>query len=225
MKKGLVSIIGACFMVGVLVGSANADGGVSAKIGTLGYGAEMTVGIAPALNLRGGFNMMNFDEDFNEDDDGSGESQEINLEVDFQTYGLLLDLHPARRSGFRVTGGMMINNNEINMTADLDEKVEINDRDYYVTGLKGNISFDQLAPYVGIGYGNAVGKDGKWHFSCDFGVLVQGSPSITLKATASNPVLQERLNKDIAEEVKEIEDDAEDYKYWPVIALGVSYKF
>ena len=44
-------------------------------------------------------------------------------------------------------------------------------------------------------------------------------------ATASDPALQSQLNADIAEEVKDIEDDLEAFSIHPVVSLGVSYLF
>lgn len=207
---------------GVAAGGTGAA--ISAKVGTLGVGAEITAGIAKPVNLRVGMNYLNWDTDVNEDDDGQGSGNQLDLELDFQTVSMLVDVHPFK-GGFRLTGGMFYNNNEINMTANLADSVEINDRDYYLSDIEGSITFDDFAPYFGIGYGNALDRDGRWQFVFDLGVLVQGSPNITLSATASEPLLQDALDADIAREIEQLEKDTEDYKYYPVLAVGLSYRF
>jgi hypothetical protein len=82
-----------------------------------------------------------------------------------------------------------------------------------------------MAPYAGIGYGNACGADGRWHFSCDFGVMFQGEPKVSAQATASDARLQPYVDEALAREVADIQDDANAFKYYPVISFGVSFRF
>jgi hypothetical protein len=55
--------------------------------------------------------------------------------------------------------------------------------------------------------------------------MFSGSPHAALSATASDPALQPQLDADIAEDVKDIEDELEVFTIHPVISLGVSYPF
>jgi hypothetical protein len=50
---------------------------------------------------------------------------------------------------------------------------------------------------------------------------------VTLDVTcnAPNATLCAQLATDAAAEQGELQDDADGYKYWPVLAIGVSYKF
>lgn len=200
--------------------------GLTAKISTLGPGVDLTMGLSEKASVRVGINAMNLDLDFSDDDtENNGDSaKDINVEIDFMTFGALLDWHPWA-GGFRVTGGLILNNNEVNMTADLNDTVDVNDVEYSVTSLDGNISFNTLAPYLGIGWGNAVEDDGRWSFAFDFGVMFQGAPEATLTATASDPALQDQLNADIQREIDTQEEDADMLSFWPVISFGVSYRF
>jgi len=111
------------------------------------------------------------------------------------------------------------------MSVDLNETVEVGDKTFVISALDGSVGFGAVAPYFGIGCGNAVSKSGRLRFAFDLGVMFQGSPEVDLTATASDPGLQSELNAELEKEVKEIEDDVKDIKLYPVISLGLSYRF
>ncbi len=200
-------------------GDGSAGGvGLTVKAGTLGGGLEATIGASDYLGFRFGVNMMNAGPSLSQDE-GT-----IKTDLDWLSYGALVDLH-LFGGGFRISGGGLINKNKFKMTADLTKSVELNNQEYYLDSLDGQVTFSELAPYVGIGYGNAVGADGRWHFSCDFGVMFQGSPTVSASAKASDPAIQPYVDEALAAEVADIQDDANAFKYYPVISVGVSYRF
>lgn len=192
--------------------------GLTLKAGTLGSGLEATVGVNDYLGFRFGVNMMSAGSSM-ERDEGT-----IKTDMDWLSYSALVDLH-VFGGGFRVSGGALINKNKFKMNADLTESVTLDDQDYYLSDLSGQVTFNELAPYVGIGYGNAVGADGRWHFACDFGVMFQGEPKVEASATASDPALQSAVNDALNREVAKIQDDASVFQFYPVISVGVSYRF
>jgi len=55
--------------------------------------------------------------------------------------------------------------------------------------------------------------------------MYSGSPDISLTATASDLLLQAQLNQDIEEQKKKFKDEADNYKFYPVITFGISYAF
>ena len=55
--------------------------------------------------------------------------------------------------------------------------------------------------------------------------MFQGSPKIAATATASDPALQPIVDEALANELKDIQNDANAFKYYPVISVGVSYRF
>jgi hypothetical protein len=205
----------------VLAEMASAGVGVSAKIGTLGYGGDLTVGVLPQLNVRAGFNTFSFA--INTRDDSEGATK-ISADLDLQTIPILLDWHPYA-GGFRVSAGMVVNNNEVSLYAVPGDTVKINDVEYGLQHLDGKATFNQVAPYLGIGAGNAADTSSHLHFSCDFGVMFQGEANIELHATASNPALQTILDADVEQQRKTSEDDVSVFKFYPVIAIGLSYTF
>jgi len=201
---------------------ANASGvATTVKLGTLGYGADVTFDMTELYNFRVGFNMFSYEPDIGDDEEDGPE--DIQLEMDWQTIAASLDLHPWE-NGFRFTAGLIINNNEIVLTADAGEEVEINDRSYRIADLQGSVTFDQLAPYLGIGFGNAIDEDGRWSFAMDFGVMFQGSPEVDITAHVLGGS-QTELDAALEEEEKEIEDDISGLNMYPVLSFGVSFRF
>lgn len=192
--------------------------GVTAKIGTLGAGLEATVGVNDYLGFRFGVNALSLNPSSSRDEG------KITTDLEWLSYGALVDLHPFG-SGFRISGGGLVNKNKFKLKADLTKSVELDGRQYYLDDLQGEVTFDELAPYVGIGYGNAVGADGRWHFSCDFGVMFQGSPKINATATSSDPALQPAVDEALNRELDDIRDDADAFQLYPVISVGVSCRF
>ncbi len=192
--------------------------GLTVKAGTLGAGLEATVGVNDFLGFRFGVNMMSAGPSLDLDE-GTFKS-----DMDWLSYGALVDLH-VFGGGFRVTGGGLINKNKFKLKADLTQPVTLDGYDYSLSECSGEVTFNELAPYLGIGYGNAVGADGRWHFACDFGVMFQGEPKVDATATASNPAIQPFVDHSLSKEVADIQDDASAFQFYPVISVGVSYGF
>jgi hypothetical protein len=55
--------------------------------------------------------------------------------------------------------------------------------------------------------------------------MFQGEPQVDAQATASDPALQPYVDEALSKEVADIQDDASAFKYYPVISVGVSYRF
>lgn len=203
---------------------ALAAAGASLKVGTLGVGADVTIGISGKLNARANLNYFKFGKTFTEDEDEEGGGGTVEPKLDLLSIGALLDWHPWAQ-GFRASAGLYLNKNKLDLTAETSDTVEINEHEYFVSDIGGKVDFNSLAPYLGIGYGNAVQANGRWHFSLDVGAMFSGSPKVSLHATSSDPALQSQLDADIAGEVEDIEDDLKVFKIHPVVSLGVSYRF
>lgn len=193
--------------------------GVTVKGGSLGLGGDLTLNLGERINLRGGINWARLTSDIDLDE------ADIESDIEWNTFPVLLDWHPFE-SVFRLTGGVIFNANEVKFTGTPKEAIRFNGTDYSLDSLDGGITFDDVAGYVGLGFGNAVGDDGRWHVACDIGVMIQGSPDVDLTATASNAAFQSMLNNDVDAAVDTFLDDNEDkvaiFGFYPVISIGVS---
>jgi len=196
---------------------------VSGKASTLGFGGEFTTGVVSNINARVGFNTLDYDLDEQETDD-----IEYDFGLDFTSFTAMADWYVFDNS-FRISGGVLSMDHQINLDsrATSEETVEIGDDEYdwdQIGTLSGGIEIDQVAPYVGIGWGNPLAHNKRWGFTIDFGVAFISSPDVSLSADgalASNPAFKANLAKEKAN----IEDDMDSFKYYPVIALSLFYRF
>ena len=221
-------VVGALFCLWMLVFSANAhavvDIGVTAKFGTTGIGADITVPIVSNwINLRLGYNWFEFRPSINEAGiDYSGD-------VDFETVPLLLDLHPLH-GNFRITAGVFYNNSEMSLSATPPGSFNIGGLPILPgsgISLRSTVDWEnEFAPYFGIGWGNAADDNFMdlpiaIGFSADLGVFYQGSPRVTMSQVAGTPVPQAALDAEAAE----LEDSFSDFKFFPVVTVGIHIRF
>jgi hypothetical protein len=215
MGKRFQVVLGlACF--GLISTNAEAmDAAVTAKLGTLGLGVEGTFGLNEHFNARLGLNKFNYDRTESLSD------IEYDLDLKWQSISLLADWYPFGNP-FRFTAGLMNNGNELSGSS-TSSSLTIGDTDYVDIGLDAKLDFDATAPYLGIGWGNALAADRGWGFNVDVGILFQGSGNVTLTPTGDDAALVDP--DDVSLEEQRFEDDIKDYKYYPVFSFGVSYRF
>lgn len=192
---------------------------VGVKASTLGAGVELNYPISSNMTVAVGLNK--FSKSQTENIDGNDYDEDINL----QTFSVLINYHPFNGT-FRVTAGAMLNNNELTLTADPNATYNINGTTYNSTQfgeLEASVDFRKIAPYIGIGMGH--GASSGFSFTADIGVLFQGEPNVDMTSTggseSNNPVFLANLQQ----EEEAAEDDIEDFTIYPVISLGLSYRF
>jgi hypothetical protein len=224
MKKLSIFALSCCLL---LVGSAVcAAPGVSigVKGGTLGVGVEAGTSISRYISLRGGVNYLSFDFDT------TIKEVDYNFEPTFFNGNLLVDIHPFANP-FRITGGIYINNNEVDVDGvyrkdiippELQQYSSIVDQAH----VKGTVSYNALAPYLGIGW--TSNQDGAgWGFNIDLGLLFQGAPDVSeLYVDAPWGLGQSSEVKAwLAEERQGIVDELDKYEYYPVASITIKYSF
>jgi len=203
---------------------------IGGKVSTLGVGIEGVGAISPNFNGRLGFNYLGFSDRFTESNiDYDGDLQLLNATG-------MLDWFPSSTSGFRVTGGLIYQNNRVDAIARPAEVLEIGGIEFPLAAvgqLEGSLTFpNTIAPYIGIGYGNPVRRGSAFSFNIDLGVLFPGSPQADLQATGSGvdfiggiPILNNLLEDAIAQEEQDIENNVSWLGVYPVLSIGVSYQF
>lgn len=203
------------------LGCADSGGlAVLGKGGTLGFGGELATGVTSDINARLGLNM--FESDFEDEFD----DVEYDIGLDFSSFSALVDWHVFSNS-FRVTGGLLSLNHEIDLDATPVTSREIGGTIYQpsdIGTLSGDVEIDGIAPYIGIGWGNPLDRSKTWGFYCDFGVAFTDSPDVSLSANgalASDPAFQ----ADLAEEKDEIKDYLEPFEFYPVLSVGLYFRF
>lgn len=76
------------------------------------------------------------------------------------------------------------------------------------------VDWSSLAPYVGMGFGNST-NGGRWSFAFDLGVMFTGLMDFA-RTGAAHVQVREQFNP---------EDPFSEMKYYPVLSLGLAYRF
>jgi hypothetical protein len=85
-----------------------------------------------------------------------------------------------------------------------------------------SVGFAKAAPYLGIGWSGQPKKQG-FSFSTDIGILFQGSPEATVSTTGTwGGADTAQLAADAQ---NQLNTDLSDFKYYPVISVGIGYTF
>ena len=206
-------------MVGLAPRPASGQGlglGASVHVGTLGLGAQLSMPlIGSQLRLRGGFDYQPLEIDVGLSD--------VRYDLDLPSPSLtaVLDWHPGGGS-FRISGGVVYFTEPLELEATPTARVEIGAREYdpgEIGSLIGALRTSESGPYAGIGWGHGGGR--RLALSLDLGLVYNGMPEVTLRATgpvAGVPAFQAQLEA----EIKEIDELLEYARVYPVVNLGLS---
>lgn len=193
---------------------------VGVKFGTGGFGVELVQGAKNTINFRLGLNGYHLDDDLNR------HQVDYDIAVKLYTWSLFGDWYPYNGE-FRVTGGFLYNGNTARVRGTPSVPKKIGDTRYSpseIGTITYNVDFNNIAPYLGIGVGNAIGKDRKFSFVFDCGIVLQGSPDAHISANG-HAALDSEFQYDLKHEEHDLQDDMRPFKYYPVLSFGVTYRF
>ena len=200
---------------------------VNGRISSLGLGVEGVFPVTPTVDTRIGINAFKYN--FSKTTAASPGVVGTNYRgnYDLQSLQVLADWHPWA-SSFRVTGGLVYNNNKFNMTAlpDASNFVWIGGQKYALLSIIGTqayatstVEFRKVAPYLGIGWGKTP-KNSGLTFTSDIGILFQGSANSTI-TTNINGIAP----ADLAQANADIKDSLKNFNLYPVVSIGLGYSF
>lgn len=213
-------------LLGMLVASAlpgaafASDFGVDAHASTLGFGGELNYTINSYFTARVDFNR------YNHTYNTTKEQIDYDFNLHLKTAGVMFDLHPFAGS-FRITAGYFNNKNDILAVALPQSSYTINGNTYnntQVSSLSGEISFKSGVPYVGFGWSTLGTTSTGLGIEFDVGALLQGSPTVQLNATGT-ATSNAQFQSDLAAEQSKFQNDLNSFKAYPVVSLGLAYRF
>lgn len=225
-----------------MVAAADAGSALGLRAGTAGLALEYGYGWSPRVDLRAGYTFGSYTHGFDRDD--------IDYDGTFRFGAALamLDFKPWA-GGFRVSLGAYGASPRVRFKAEGEnERYRVGAREYTFTGrLDGRVDLASAAPYLGVGWGTGTGTNG-WGVSFDLGVMYTGSPSVALRATgracestlgACDPdsalfgfdvndpddSRAQTFQAELERERQNVERDSDDLEFWPVVNLGLHYRF
>jgi len=188
---------------------------------TTGPGVAADWRFSDHFGARVGFNYFSFSKD-GKDIEGIS----YNTDNRLMSEPLALDIYPWKKSTFRVTVGVLLNQSELEGEVPQDPVagqtfVTIGNNSYDSANI-GTVNMkaesDVVAPYISVGMNFYLDKARHWSIGGEVGVAYTGTPDVTM-STSSGLVPQPDLDL----ESQQVEDDA--WSIYPIVKLSVNYSF
>jgi hypothetical protein len=189
--------------------------GLGLHAGTTGLGVDVSKLLFSHLGIRSEFNYLGLgmNETFSD--------VTFNAKLRLQSIPVLMDLYPAARGAFHVTGGVVFNQTHLIGTGvpGSSGSISINHDSYTsseVGTLSGAFRYPATGGYFGLGFGTPA-KKSLMAGTFNIGVIL-GKPNVSLSATgaSSNPALA----SDLAAQQATTQNTLNKVTVYPVLSTG-----
>ena len=224
------SAVGVACVLLILSQQAHAGIGISGKVGLPGFGIDVTKSLVPMLNARAGLYFLPealAAGDVSYRERGGNRYDE---KITNRLLGLFVDLHPIPSVVLRLTGGLLYNGTKEEWVSLPAPSYKIGSQVYTadeVGELRGGMDYRALAPYFGIGWGNATQSQRRISFTVDLGIYYSGYAKSHLTATgpiASQPGFVDNLRREVDNLQRDYDEDGYNWRFFPFLLLGISVK-
>jgi hypothetical protein len=221
MKLQSIALAAACAALVSATGAAAQNRAIGVSLGTPGIGVQASAKVNDTLVVRGAIDGMslNHDEDYSD--------IEYNGKAKLLTGGIFVDVHPGG-GAFLVSGGAYVGRRKLELRALPTSALDIGGQTYtpaQVGRLDGEAKLSDFQPFLGLGIDNTFSGERAWGFRALIGVAFSKEPNLHLTSTggtlSNDPAFQARLRIEEAQ----AEDDAKDFKYFPVVQVGLTRRF
>lgn len=187
------------------------------RAGLLGAGADISFPLHERFNARIGYGSWSRTGDYTETD------VQYDSKLKFAGGLAVIDWFPTN-GNFRLSAGVARNQSHIRINAKPTGTVTIGNGTYSGSNINvtGELDFVATAPYVGVGYGNPSAR-GRIGFFLEGGFIRQKTKA-TLNGSCNNGSCGS-FATDLAQERAELEREARDMKWFPVLQVGMSIRF
>jgi hypothetical protein len=200
--------------------------GVTADLGSTGAGFHLVVPMESDLNGRFGINYLKHD--FSKNSSGI----DYDVKGKLQTFDLLFDWYALGGAKFHLTAGLVYNGNRFDAVGKADPLggYKLNNDSYTAADvgvLSGRVEYRKAAPYLGVGWGNALAQGSRWKLNADLGAFYQGGANVKLTSIGctTSQLVCEALAGDVAAVRQRFGDDLDKFKVYPVLRASLSYRF
>jgi hypothetical protein len=213
---------------------------VGVNFGSLGPAIQAVTPLTRRTNLRFDGSFFNYNLSLTQNGvqyNGSLEIRNARASYDFYPFG----------GSFRISAGAALYN-QLNLGANGSvspgNTVTLNDVDYYSSAtnpMHGSASFAygrKVAPTLTLGWGNAIPRSGRhFAFPFEFGAAFTGTPTVNLNfagsactsptdsTTCGNVTTFDGFQSNLAAQRQKIVNDVAPLRVYPILNMGVSYRF
>lgn len=219
-------------------GSSNKPAvGVAVKASTFGIGVDAAVRVHSKVNLRGGFNFFSFSHDFDDTENnivyaGNLKMRSVAATLDWFPFGGGFHLSPT----FVITNG---NKATLSSVIPAGKTIDIDDTEYRSSAtdpikVAGEVSFKNARPGILLGFGNIAGGR-RVTVPFEIGVIFASAPVGTLAFTGTacqtnglncrNVATDPTIQNDVKNAQLELNDTIKPLRFYPVLSLGLSFRF
>jgi hypothetical protein len=211
--------------------------GIGAKFSTLGVGVEGGISVTRRSNARVGFNFYNYSRTFH------SRGITYNGDVDFRSLQITYDQYLI--GGLHVSPSLLAYNGthiDAATVVPAGQSFTLGGVRYYSGAANpidgtGTVHLRNVAPAIFLGMGNIVPRSGRHlGFNVEGGVVFQGTPTTKLNLTGTacagspttgclNAGTDPTVQANVQNEQAKINNDLDPLKYYPVLSVGLSWKF
>lgn len=190
------------------------------NVGTQGIGVGMAKPLNSAFDLRAGVTSLTYSMS------GKGDIN-ADASLKLQNLGVYADWFPFESSGFRFTAGLQTGNNKVEITGKPSANtINVGGTNYAVAAgdsVTGKLDMGRTAPYVGLGWSQHGADKTGLSLNFDLGVRL-GKADVSLTANGS-AAFKTAVAADLLKEQTKLADDLKVLKTYPVLGLGLSYRW
>ena len=190
--------------------------------GSTGVTLELKAKLSSTLVARSGVNWLNFELNGEELDGIKYDSQ-----IDINTLSMAADYHPFKNP-WMMSIGLYMGKRELSLDANITDSVVIGGQTFTaseVGDIVGVAAMDDIATFICLGWDNAFYTKKKWSYFVRGGVTVSGSPNIELTSVGGTLSNNPALISELEVEEASAQDDIDEYKFYPILEAGASYRF
>ena len=191
---------------------------IGVNVSTLGIGPQLGYKFSSGFGMRADAAFFGYDDNFHAghvDYDGHAH---------FESYGLVGDFYPFAGS-FRLTGGLRLNENDVTAVSNPYQTLSFHGFTApagELGSLSGKATFNQVDPYAGFGWAFDLGSG--LGLTTDFGAMYQGRPHVSLNLSGPASLVP-GAGAAVQSERAELQHDANGFTFYPVVEIGLVYKF
>lgn len=206
-------------MAAVPAAAQNAAVGVG--VGTTGLGATVAFKASDMIVIRGAVDGLSLSHNVDYSDVSySGKAK-------LMTGGVFADVHPGG-SSLMISGGAYVGKRKLNLDARPTTSVDIGGQTFtpaQIGAISGEAKLSNVQPFVGVGMDNTFVGERGWGFRALLGVSFSKKPDVSLTATGGLLANDANFRSRLAIEEANVQEDAKNFRYFPVVQIGLTRRF